>query len=1205
MKQFIFCLLFLAITTVGIGQEKNYNVNFITGTELFNANVDKFKSTDALSANEIYENRFYRYIQFNSIPDEALHLQMSALGIKLLSYIPNNTYIASIPMTIDFNQFEILNIRAIQPIKQHHKVGTILESGIFPAWAVSKQSVKLTLKYYKGIDVNTIKSHLIAENASIIEDLNHSNILVIQIPIRKVDKLLTQPFVNFIDVISEPGKAESDDGRNLHNTNAIDGDYYGARDYDGTGISIAINDDGAVGPHIDFTGRVNQQDVGGPTNLGGTHGDMTTGIAGGAGNLDPLMRGMATGSYIHVRDYNASLAGTIPLHQDSSVLIFSSSYSNGCNAGYTNTTVLVDQEIYNNPTLMQVFSAGNSNNLDCGYGAGTQWGNVTGGHKIGKNVIATANLDNTSDIAASSSRGPASDGRIKPDISAHGAGQMSTDPYNTYAVGGGTSAAAPGIAGVMAQLHQAYSELNGGNTCPSALLKSALLVTADDLGNVGPDYTYGWGKVNGLAAVKLLETNHYIPGVINQGMTNTHQINIPSGVHQAKIMVYWADNEASPSSATALINDLDATIVSPSGATFLPWVLDHTPNPTTLALPATTGVDHLNNVEEIALDFPSAGVYTLDISGTTIPFGNHEYYVVYEFLSDEITVTHPMGGEGLMPNTVSRIHWNAYGSSGDFVIEYTEDNGTSWNTITSIAPGNSRIYDWNVPNTITGQAKVRVSRSGISDESDANFSIIDRPENLHISKVCIDSNYIRLDWDAVAGATSYDVFKLGQAYMDSIGTTSATYFHVPVNNINDVHWLSVRALGPNGIRSLRQIAVEFNSATGGQDCFVDCGGLGNDAGIAQVLSPGPSFENCDGLNTSILVSVELENVGLFNQTNFDIHYQLNNAPIVTETFTNTLTPSGGINYDFTTPIIISASGTYSLTVWTSLANDDASCNDTVLSVFQVNYPIDNFPIIEDYENPTFPPTIGTIINNDADLTWVEATVTGATSALTKAMVIENFIYNAAGEEDIFKIVPIDLSQVNSGTYLTFDVAYKRYSGTYYDGLRVDVSDDCGQTFNAVYFKQNLDLATGSDELNYFSPNNDSDWRNDSVDLSPYAGSTIIIRFVNICGWGNNLYIDNINIDSESFLNISNSQQDISFKSVPNPAHDRTELQFTSPLNDDYKIEVITQSGQILINSNIAAGESSKTLDLSSFAPAIYYVKLSGAQNIIVQKLVVK
>ena len=59
---------------------------------------------------------------------------------------------------------------------------------------------------------------------------------------------------------------------------------------------------------------------------------MTTGIAGGAGNLDPLMRGMAPASYIHARQYTSGMSGTLPLHQDSAVLVFNSSYSNGCNA---------------------------------------------------------------------------------------------------------------------------------------------------------------------------------------------------------------------------------------------------------------------------------------------------------------------------------------------------------------------------------------------------------------------------------------------------------------------------------------------------------------------------------------------------------------------------------------------------------------------------------------------------------------------------------------------------------------------------------------------------------------------------------------------------------------------------------------------------------------------------------------------------------
>ncbi|MFM8487951.1 MAG: S8 family serine peptidase, partial [Bacteroidota bacterium] len=87
---------------------------------------------------------------------------------------------------------------------------------------------------------------------------------------------------------------------------------------------------------------------------------------------------------------------------------------------------------------------------------GNQWGNITGGHKMAKNAIATANLQADGTLETSSSRGPAYDGRLKPDIAANGTDQGSTNPGNTYQVFGGTSGAAPGIAGCLAQLTQAY-----------------------------------------------------------------------------------------------------------------------------------------------------------------------------------------------------------------------------------------------------------------------------------------------------------------------------------------------------------------------------------------------------------------------------------------------------------------------------------------------------------------------------------------------------------------------------------------------------------------------------------------------------------------------------------------------------------------------------------------------------------------------------
>ena len=40
--------------------------------------------------------------------------------------------------------------------------------------------------------------------------------------------------------------------------------------------------------------------------------------------------------------------------------------------------------------MIQVFSCGNSGGSDCGFGVGGSFGNITGGHKIGKNVIIGA-----------------------------------------------------------------------------------------------------------------------------------------------------------------------------------------------------------------------------------------------------------------------------------------------------------------------------------------------------------------------------------------------------------------------------------------------------------------------------------------------------------------------------------------------------------------------------------------------------------------------------------------------------------------------------------------------------------------------------------------------------------------------------------------------------------------------------------------------
>ena len=209
--------------------------------------------------------------------------------------------------------------------------------------------------------------------------------------------------------------------------------------------------------------------------------------------MDPIAAGMANAAYLYVySSSNNNYSNAFPaLYVNDNVMITSKSYGNGCNAGYTSLSNELDLQINNLPSLVHVFSAGNSGSSDCSYGAGSGWGNVTGGHKQGKNVIAVANLTSTGGLASSSSRGPAADGRIKPDIGAKGTSVNSTVPSNDYDSFTGTSMACPGIAGILGQLYQGYKEINSGINPSSALMKGVLLNSADDLGNPGPDFKHG------------------------------------------------------------------------------------------------------------------------------------------------------------------------------------------------------------------------------------------------------------------------------------------------------------------------------------------------------------------------------------------------------------------------------------------------------------------------------------------------------------------------------------------------------------------------------------------------------------------------------------------------------------------------------------------------------------------------------------------
>lgn len=255
------------------------------------------------------------------------------------------------------------------------------------------------------------------------------------------------------------------------------------------------------------------------------------------------------------------------------------------------------------------------------------------GMALAKNVLTVGAVEdipssyiNNYDVVMSdfSSWGPTDDGRIKPDIVANG-----TDVYSTYhtdnvsyASFSGTSMASPTVSGSIGLLLQYHRTLYGSNPIKSSTLKGIVIHTADDAGpDLGPDYKFGWGLMNTSSAINHMHQNHLNGGlhIKEQSLSAGNELVIwlrSEGNEPLRATIVWTDPAGEVSQASLnpidkkLVNDLDLRLTSSTGNTHFPFVL----NPNTPTLSATTGDNERDNVEQVHIESPEWGLYTLRIS---------------------------------------------------------------------------------------------------------------------------------------------------------------------------------------------------------------------------------------------------------------------------------------------------------------------------------------------------------------------------------------------------------------------------------------------------------------------------------------------------------------------------------------------------------------------------------------------------------------
>jgi hypothetical protein len=608
--------------------------------------------------------------------------------------------------------------------------------------------------------------------------------------------LATSPLVEFVDVPNRPAHDErllNSADLTVNNLRAVRRRYPSLT---GQGLVASIKENPLDPTDIDFRGRLLNTPA--STVIESVHASIMATLMAGAGNSGPAGEGaapqasLASSSYANLLpDANADLTAL-------GVSVQNHSYGTGIENYYGLEALGYDQQTRQLPYLLHVFSSGNSGTSaspDGPYKGLAGVANLTGQFKMSKNSLAVGASDALGQVAALSSRGPAYDGRVKPELVAYGDA-------------GSSDAAALG-SGAALLVQQAYRDQVGALP-PAALVKAALLNSARDVGRAEVDFVAGFGQLDALGAVRTVLDNRYRSGSLAQGQTQQFDLSVPANTQQVKITLAWTDPEAAANAGTALVNDLDVEVLDPASRRWLPWTLSTYPSLDSLTRPARRGADHLNNVEQVTLSLPAAGTYQVRVRGYAVPSGPQAFSLAYEVVAPGFEWLVPSRIRNVRPAQATRLRWNYAGPATTAQFEYRPVGRVAWRSIASLDP-TARTYAWAAPDTTT-LAQVRCLVDGQAYVSDT-FALA-RPLPVRVGYVCTDETL--LTWPAAPGASQYQVYRLGTTRLEPFKLVSDTLLLVtPAQNAG-----SYFAVAPVLGGKVAERGATANVATAGAGCYV-------------------------------------------------------------------------------------------------------------------------------------------------------------------------------------------------------------------------------------------------------------------------------------------------------------------------------------------------------------------------------------------------
>ncbi|MFM9957082.1 MAG: S8 family serine peptidase [Phycisphaerales bacterium] len=365
------------------------------------------------------------------------------------------------------------------------------------------------------------------------------------------------------------------------------------------------------------------------------HGTHVAGIvAGDAGAFDDN-RGVAYAAkfvYSPTPAFNQeSVTGVFNLHHSQGARVHTNSWGNDATTQYDSLARGIDAFMHANEDDLVVFAVTNQATLknpeNC------------------KNALAVGATQDapSQDSFCSGGVGPTVDGRRKPEVFAPGCGIASAQAFSACSVVQltGTSMATPAVSGIASLIREYFvsGRYPGGTANPAnamtpsgALLKAMILNATQDMASYSssiPNSSEGWGRLAADLSVELPGDARklFVRDARNAGgLTTGGVVEIPLTVNASgeslRVTLAWTEPPAAAGSADPVINNLDLEVVAPDASLFRGNVF---------AGGFSMGggsADTKNNVEQVHVNAPAVGVWTLRIKGSAVNQGLQGFALV-------------------------------------------------------------------------------------------------------------------------------------------------------------------------------------------------------------------------------------------------------------------------------------------------------------------------------------------------------------------------------------------------------------------------------------------------------------------------------------------------------------------------------------------------------------------------------------------------